>query len=77
MCPDHLAPVIERKAWTPPPVFQWLQSAGNVTEDEMHRTFNMGIGMVFAVAPEDADTVCAALQTAGEAPVILGRLASA
>nr|WP_321441140.1 phosphoribosylformylglycinamidine cyclo-ligase [uncultured Hyphomonas sp.] len=77
MCPDHLAPVIERKAWTPPPVFEWLQSAGNVTEDEMHRTFNMGIGMVFAVAPEDADTVCAVLQTAGEAPVILGRLADA
>nr|WP_321510876.1 phosphoribosylformylglycinamidine cyclo-ligase [uncultured Hyphomonas sp.] len=77
MCPDHLAPAIERKAWTPPPVFEWLQSAGNVTEDEMHRTFNMGIGMVFAVAPEDADTVCAVLQTAGEAPVILGRLADA
>jgi phosphoribosylformylglycinamidine cyclo-ligase len=77
MCPDHLVPVIERKAWTPPPVFEWLQSAGNVTEDEMHRTFNMGIGVVFAVAPEDADTVCAVLQTAGEAPVILGRLADA
>ncbi len=33
MCPDHLVPVIERKAWTPPPVFEWLQSAGNVAEE--------------------------------------------
>lgn len=77
MCPDHLVPVIERKAWTPPPVFEWLQSAGNVTEDEMHRTFNMGIGVVFCVSPENADTACAALQAAGESPVILGRLAAA
>jgi len=74
MVPDHLVPVIDRKAWTPPPVFEWLQGAGNVEEDEMHRTFNMGIGMIFAVAPEDADAVCAELQAAGEAPVVIGRL---
>ncbi|KJS25818.1 MAG: phosphoribosylformylglycinamidine cyclo-ligase [Hyphomonadaceae bacterium BRH_c29] len=74
MVPDHLVPVIDRKAWTPPPVFEWLQGAGNVAEDEMHRTFNMGIGMIFAVAPEDADAVCAELQAAGEAPVVIGRL---
>ncbi|MCA8901060.1 MAG: phosphoribosylformylglycinamidine cyclo-ligase [Hyphomonas sp.] len=74
MCPDTLVPVINRSAWTPPPVFRWLQEAGNVSEDEMHRTFNMGVGLVFCVAVEDADQVCAELHVAGEAPVVLGRL---
>ena len=76
MVPDHLNPVIDRTAWTPLPVFQWLQEAGNVTEDEMHRTFNMGIGLIFAVAAEDADAAMAQLSEAGETPVILGHLAA-
>lgn len=74
MCPDHLAPRIDRKAWAPPAVFNWLQDIGNIVEDEMHRTFNMGIGMVFAVAPDQADAAIAALKEAGETPVILGDL---
>ena len=65
---------LRKPAWTPPPVFRWLQEAGNVSEDEMHRTFNMGVGLVFCVAVEDADQVCAELHVAGEAPVVLGRL---
>lgn len=77
MCPDHLAPRIDRTSWTPGPVFQWLQQAGGVDLDEMHRTFNMGIGMVFAVAPDMADTVIARLREAGESPVILGDLVAA
>ena len=77
MCPDHLAPRIDRTSWTPGPVFQWLQQAGGVDLDEMHRTFNMGIGMVFAVAPDMADTVIARLHEAGESPVILGDLVAA
>ena len=77
MCPDHLKPRIDRTSWTPGPVFQWLQQAGGVDLDEMHRTFNMGIGMVFAVAPDMADTVIARLHEAGESPVILGDLVAA
>tara|TARA_R110002051_G_scaffold3282_3_gene17811 strand:- start:6 stop:1031 length:1026 start_codon:yes stop_codon:yes gene_type:complete len=76
MVPEHLKPVIDRSAWTPPPVFQWLQEAGNVSDDEMHRTFNMGIGLIFAVAAEDADIVMAQLSDCGENPVILGHLAA-
>jgi phosphoribosylformylglycinamidine cyclo-ligase len=77
MCPDHLVPKIDRASWTPPPVFQWLQHAGGVELAEMHRTFNMGIGLVLAVSPADADGVLADLKAAGEAPVILGELAAA
>ncbi|WOR14294.1 phosphoribosylformylglycinamidine cyclo-ligase [Hyphomonas sp. FCG-A18] len=77
MCPDHLIPRIDRNAWTPPAVFDWLQREGGVEEDEMHRTFNMGIGLVFAVAPEQVGPVLANLRTAGESPVVLGELANA
>ena len=77
MCPDELIPRIDRAAWTPPPVFQWLQDAGQVDLEEMHRTFNMGIGLVLAVAPEEADAVMAELKAAGEDPRVVGELASA
>ena len=77
MCPDTLVPRIDRASWTPPPVFQWLQDAGGVETEEMHRTFNMGIGLVLAVSPADADAVLADLKAAGEDPRIVGELASA
>ncbi len=77
MCPDSLVPKIDRTSWTPPPVFQWLQAAGGVETDEMHRTFNMGIGMVLAVSPNDAASVMADLKAAGEDPRVVGELASA
>ena len=77
MLPDTLVPKIDRASWTPPPVFQWLQDAGQVDLEEMHRTFNMGIGLVLAVSPEDADAVIAELNAAGEDPRIIGDLAQA
>ena len=77
MCPDHLVPRIDRDSWTPGPVFQWLQEAGGVELDEMHRTFNMGIGMVFSVEPDMAEIVMNQLRLMGETPVVLGDLARA
>jgi len=72
MLPDGLTPRFNRASWPLPEVFRWLQAEGNVAEDEMHRTFNMGIGLVFAVAPDQADTAIAELEAAGESPVIIG-----
>jgi phosphoribosylaminoimidazole synthetase len=74
MCPDHLIPRIDRAAWTPLPIFEWLKAEGNIAEDEMHRTFNMGIGLVFAVAPDRVEDVMTTLTSLGEAPVVLGDL---
>lgn len=74
MCPDTLAPRIDRSTWDVPPVFDWLQAEGRIAEDEMHRTFNMGIGLVFAVADADAEAVMAQLRELGETPVLLGEL---
>ena len=77
MCPPHLTPRINRASWSPPAVFNWLQSEGNIETDEMHRTFNMGIGLVFAVAASNVDAASALLTDAGETPIIIGDLASA
>jgi phosphoribosylaminoimidazole synthetase len=77
MCPDSLVPRIDRASWQPLPVFQWLQAAGGVTEDEMHRTFNMGIGMVLAVSPADVEGVLGDLAVAGEPAHVIGALQSA
>jgi len=48
---------IDRSAWEPQPIFRLIQERGNIAEEEMYRTFNMGIGMVLAVAPADAEAV--------------------
>jgi phosphoribosylformylglycinamidine cyclo-ligase len=47
-------------AFDPHPVFEFVQSAGNVSDEEMHRTFNMGTGFVAALDPEDAEDLAAA-----------------
>lgn len=77
MCPDHLVPKIDYKAVTLPPVFQWLQQAGSVSDAEMRRTFNCGIGLVMAVDPQVANPLMERLANEGEAPFVIGELANA
>ena len=74
MLPDGVVPRFDRASWPLPDVFRWLQEEGNVAEDEMHRTFNMGIGLVFAVAPDQLEAAMADLDAAGETPVVIGDL---
>ena len=70
--PAKVNAVIDRAAWTPLPVFQFVQEAGGVERDEMYRVFNMGIGMVIAVRKADQAKALAALRKAGEKPVVVG-----
>ena len=72
-----LAPNFDWAAWTPPPVFDWLASAGGVAEAEMRRTFNCGLGFLVIVAPRDAQAVLTALLDAGEPAFVCGELAPA
>jgi phosphoribosylformylglycinamidine cyclo-ligase len=55
-------------------VFGWLQGIGNVTEREMLRTFNCGIGMIVVVAAKDAKRVAASFRKSGETVVTLGAI---
>ncbi len=64
--PPGMSARIDRRAWTVPPVFAFLQRAGEVPVDDMYRTFNMGIGLVAACRPEHVDDVLASLAGAGE-----------
>ena len=59
------------------PVFKWLAAAGKVTEQEMLRTFNCGIGMVAVLDPDEADQAIASFATSGEAVVTLGEVIAA
>ena len=58
--PPGVCAVVDRSAWAVPPLFRLIEEVGQVDHDEMYRVFNMGIGMVLAVAPGDAPAVLAA-----------------
>jgi phosphoribosylformylglycinamidine cyclo-ligase len=64
--PDGLHAAIDRSAWRVPAIFHWLQNTGNVPDDDMYRTFNMGIGLIVACAPADESEVRRALAESGE-----------
>ena len=59
--PEGLGARVDASSWTPPPVFNWLQERGAVSSREMYRVFNMGVGLVLVVAPEDAPGLLAEL----------------
>jgi phosphoribosylformylglycinamidine cyclo-ligase len=75
--PKSSKAVINTTSWELPPVFQWLQRAGNVDAREMYRTFNCGVGMVIAVPAAETDSALALLTAAGEQAWIIGQIEAA
>ena len=76
--PRGLAAEVDRRAWEMPPIFAFLQEAGEVPADDMYRTFNMGIGMIVVCAASDVDTLRRSFAEAGEqASVMIGRVVDA
>lgn len=71
----NVTPKIDFKSWRRPEIFDKLQLLGKVTDEEMHRTFNCGIGMVLVVAKNHADEVKNILTKAGEEVSVIGELA--
>lgn len=65
---------IDYKSWTAPEIFPWLQKMGNVADEEMHRTFNCGIGMVLVVDKNDTEEVKDVLEKSGEETFVIGKL---
>ena len=64
-------------AWPMPAVFQWLAETGGISDHEMRRTFNCGVGFILIVAPENAEPVLAALLNVGETAFVCGQLEAA
>ena len=72
--PEGSRAILRRGAWRVPPVFEALRQAGHVTDDEMVRTFNMGVGYVVVVSAADADRAFAVLTQAGETVSRIGEI---
>ncbi len=72
MLPEGVRARVEKSSYEVPAVFRLLQSKGNIAEEMMYNTYNMGIGMLLAVAPEDADKTLEALRAAGETCYVVG-----
>jgi phosphoribosylformylglycinamidine cyclo-ligase len=73
--PDGLGATIDLGAWALPPVFRWLSETAGMSEPELLKTFNCGIGMIAVVAEGHADAIAATLQAAGETVMRIGHVA--
>jgi phosphoribosylformylglycinamidine cyclo-ligase len=72
--PDTLTAEIDANAWTLPPLFKWLAELGNIEPRELATTFNCGLGMIVAVAPENEEAALQLLSDHGETAQTVGRL---
>ena len=74
---EGLKAAFDWDAWPLPHVFQWLAETGGISDHEMRRTFNCGVGFILIVSPENAEPVLASLLNAGETAFICGQLEAA
>ncbi|MFQ9933701.1 MAG: phosphoribosylformylglycinamidine cyclo-ligase [Lachnospiraceae bacterium] len=73
MLPEGIRAVVNKNSYNVPPIFKMLSTDGDIAEEMMYNTFNMGVGMVLAVDPADADKTMEALKEAGEECFVIGR----
>ena len=74
MLPEGVRAVIKKDSYPVLPIFGLLQKEGRIAEEMMYNTYNMGLGMVLAVDPADADKTLAALAAAGESAYVVGEI---
>ena len=74
MLHDGVRAVVKKDSYEVPAIFKMLQNDGDIEEKIMYNTFNMGIGMVLAVDPADADKTLEALKAAGEEAYVIGQI---
>jgi phosphoribosylformylglycinamidine cyclo-ligase len=74
--PEGTEAVVDYDAWTRPAIFDLIQREGDVPEDDMRRTFNLGVGLIAVVRPEKEDAAVAVLDDLGESVVRIGTVQS-
>ena len=74
MLPEGKRAVVEKNSYPVPAIFTMLAREGNVAEQMMYNTYNMGLGMVVALNPSDVDTAMEAMRAAGDTPYVVGRI---
>jgi len=72
--PGGVNAVVDTTSWTPPDIFTELEKAGEVPRDEMFRVFNMGVGMVVIVSPENADVIVRGADAGGVGAWVMGEI---
>ena len=75
MLPDGLAAHLQKGSWPQSELFAWLQKTAAISDIEMNRTFNNGIGMVVVIAADQAEACAATLRGLGETVYTIGRIA--
>lgn len=73
MLPEGINAVVNLDSYEVPAIFKLLQKTGDITDQMMYNTYNMGLGMVVAVAPADVDKTMDALKAAGETAYVVGK----
>ena len=74
MLPENVKAIIRKDSYKVPAIFDLIQKNGNIAEDMMYNTFNMGLGMVIAVDPSDVERTMKAIQEAGDTCYIVGNI---
>ena len=74
MLPQGLSAEIGRNSWPIPPIFHLLKEAGQMQEQSLYNTFNMGIGMVLACAPDEVQGILASLKESGYPAYLIGKV---
>ena len=72
--PDSVKATVDRKKWSPPAIFKWLQEQANINDEEMERTFNCGVGMVLIVPEKDASAAIDLFRAMGEDAFQIGEI---
>lgn len=74
--PENLKIKVDWNAWERPAIFKLIQEIGKVPEEDMRRTFNLGVGLILIVDKKEADEILAELKSLGENPFIIGEISS-
>ena len=74
MLPENVRAIIKKESYPVPALFDLIQKNGNIEEHMMYNTFNMGLGMVIAVNPEDVETTMKAIEDAGDKCYVVGNI---
>ena len=73
MLPEGINAEAEKNSYEVPAIFKLLQKTGNIADEMMYNTYNMGLGMVLAVDPADVDKTMEAIKSAGDTPYVVGK----
>lgn len=74
MLPEGVSAMVKKDSYPVPPIFRLIQEKGNIEEQMMYNTYNMGLGMVLAFDPADADQAIAAIKASGETAYVVGEV---